>query len=316
MWYLARPIGCGIVLTMASLVPATRAQASQAVLAPAGRPHRAAGPVAASLARPAAHKQGSRNALAQRRGIAARSGVSGGARSRSAQLRVVAKAGGEVLVVGSSGQTAARIVVNLLRAGFKVTAGEDRDLQKQDGTAVDMKCCCAAAHMLHHPAALLPCAQKQPAMFCPPLFVSKELVPIHMHIPGVDTDPEEAAEVVKFAKVGGARGHRCPCVRQGACLAAAAAGPNFLKWFLLIHSRQLTVFLTRLSSQYGSTAPLFPLLARNGGVTCTPDIGADIGATQRGKRGTQRSLRQPPWSLVPLQNSLSHFIQLAQCLVS
>ena len=56
----------------------------------------------------------SRSVMAQRR-LAAR---------RQAAGSVVAKAGGEALVVGSSGQTAARVVVNLLRAGFKVTAGE------------------------------------------------------------------------------------------------------------------------------------------------------------------------------------------------
>ncbi|PSC72129.1 TIC chloroplastic [Micractinium conductrix] len=67
------------------------------------------------------------NALRQ---IAARrsSSASGAAvAGRSGALRVAAKAGGEVLVVGSSGQTAARVVVNLLRAGFKVTAGVDTD---------------------------------------------------------------------------------------------------------------------------------------------------------------------------------------------
>ncbi|EFN55007.1 hypothetical protein CHLNCDRAFT_134826 [Chlorella variabilis] len=48
---------------------------------------------------------------------------------RQGAMRVAA-ASGEALVVGSSGQTAARVVVSLLRAGFKVTAGVDTDIDE------------------------------------------------------------------------------------------------------------------------------------------------------------------------------------------
>lgn len=106
--------------SMTSLLPATaRAQAVQAVAAP--RASAKAQPAApAQLGGQTAQKQWVRNALAQRRGIAQRR--TGAARSASA-ARVVARAGGEALVIGSSGQTAARVIVQLLRAGFKVTAG-------------------------------------------------------------------------------------------------------------------------------------------------------------------------------------------------
>ncbi|KAL4441245.1 hypothetical protein ABPG77_011482 [Micractinium sp. CCAP 211/92] len=108
---------------MASLLPATaRAQAVQAVAAP--RAAAKAQPAAAArLGGPISQKQWLRNALAQRRGIAQRRGAA----SRLSSARVVARGGGEALVIGSSGQTAARVIVQLLRAGFKVTAGVDTD---------------------------------------------------------------------------------------------------------------------------------------------------------------------------------------------
>lgn len=61
-----------------------------------------------------------KQALSGRTGIAQRRARAAAGRRQAA---VVARAGGDVLVVGSSGQTAARVVVSLLRSGFKVTAG-------------------------------------------------------------------------------------------------------------------------------------------------------------------------------------------------
>lgn len=75
---------------------------------------------AASQARVATQKQ----ALSGRNGISQRRARAAAARRLTAAT--VAKAGGDVLVVGSSGQTAARVVVSLLRTGFKVTAGAGR----------------------------------------------------------------------------------------------------------------------------------------------------------------------------------------------
>jgi hypothetical protein len=69
----------------------------------------------ASLSRPTISSRGvARSTIPQRK-----------AASRPAGRRqaMVLAAGGDALVVGSSGQTAARIVVSLLRAGVKVTAG-------------------------------------------------------------------------------------------------------------------------------------------------------------------------------------------------
>ena len=92
----------------------------QAALAPAQVQARARQQpcAAATLARSPAirRQQAGRTVMVQRR-------LSARAAKRQGAVSVVAKAGGEVLVVGSSGQTAARVVVNLLKAGFKVTAG-------------------------------------------------------------------------------------------------------------------------------------------------------------------------------------------------
>ncbi|KAI3438124.1 hypothetical protein D9Q98_000565 [Chlorella vulgaris] len=76
----------------------------------------------ASLSRPAISSRGvARSTIPQRK-----------AASRPAGRRqaMVLAAGGDALVVGSSGQTAARIVVSLLRAGVKVTAGVDTDIDE------------------------------------------------------------------------------------------------------------------------------------------------------------------------------------------
>lgn len=105
---------------MQAMNATTRAQAG---LAPSriARPRQQA--AAAGAARVATQKQSvARNAAAiARRPGAARAAAA--SRQRVAVGGVFAKAGGDVLVVGSSGQTAARVVVNLLRSGFKVTAG-------------------------------------------------------------------------------------------------------------------------------------------------------------------------------------------------
>lgn len=126
---------------MASLLPATaRAQAVQAVAAPrAAAKAQPAG--TAGLSGQAAQRQWVRNALAQRRGIAQRRTPA----SRSAAARVVAHGGGEALVIGSSGQTAARVIVQLLRAGFKVTAGAQGWAREGFRTAVLIR---GAAHLL------------------------------------------------------------------------------------------------------------------------------------------------------------------------
>ena len=59
-------------------------------------------------------------------------GASAGQPRRALAVGVVASAakggGGEVLVVGSSGQTAARVVVELCKSGYKVTAGALRGI--------------------------------------------------------------------------------------------------------------------------------------------------------------------------------------------
>ncbi|PRW57034.1 TIC chloroplastic [Chlorella sorokiniana] len=81
---------------------------------------------AASQARVATQKQ----AVSGGQGIAQRRARAAAAGRRLAAATVAAKAGGDVLVVGSSGQTAARVVVSLLRTGFKVTAGVDTDLEE------------------------------------------------------------------------------------------------------------------------------------------------------------------------------------------
>jgi hypothetical protein len=107
---------------MQALTPTTcRAQAAPLAPSQPARQRQQKQGVAASsqAARSLVQKpqHASRSVVAQRR-LATR------AARRQAAGSVVAKAGGEVLVVGSSGQTAARVVINLLRAGFKVTAGE------------------------------------------------------------------------------------------------------------------------------------------------------------------------------------------------
>lgn len=143
---------------MASLLPATaRAQAVQAVAAP--RAAAKAQPAAAArLGGPISQKQWLRNALAQRRGIAQRRGAA----SRSSSARVVARGGGEALVIGSSGQTAARVIVQLLRAGFKVTAGAR-------GCARDGRCS-GSSHPPSAAPALLNCS---PVSAVPPVCPSR-----------------------------------------------------------------------------------------------------------------------------------------------
>lgn len=147
---------------MQAITPQTTARAQAPTLASARPQSAPRGPAATQ--RLATQKQSvARNAVQQRRALSAR------AAARSGAARTVARAGGDVLVVGSSGQvrlcfvwaagqgwrscllrqevlqhiclagcplstqtqrtkliclqTAARVVVNLLKAGFKVTAG-------------------------------------------------------------------------------------------------------------------------------------------------------------------------------------------------
>lgn len=91
-----------------------------------------AGARPAVLSRPAAvppraafatQKQSLAGSAAIARAFGAARPAAGRQQRRAAAGGVVARAGGDVLVVGSSGQTAARVVINLLKGGFKVTAG-------------------------------------------------------------------------------------------------------------------------------------------------------------------------------------------------
>ena len=148
--------------------PAVAARPAARAAAFATQKHSVAGPAAIArafgAARPAAARQ-------QRRAAA------GG---------VVARAGGDVLVVGSSGQTAARVVVNLLKAGFKVTAGAWPPGRRRAGRAGRAR---PSGRQL---PVRRPCTGRPEHASHPP--------PFPPFLPGVDTDLEESQEVVKFAK--------------------------------------------------------------------------------------------------------------------
>ena len=134
---------------------------------------------AASQPRVATQKQAvsGGQGIAQRRARAAAAG-------RRLAAATVAKAGGDVLVVGSSGQTAARVVINLLRTGFKVTAGAERRSRRRGW---DRAVCFACLPVLCAPLGRAQMPQ-WPGLLC---FCAAA---------GVDTDLEESQEVVKFAK--------------------------------------------------------------------------------------------------------------------
>lgn len=105
---------------MQALIP-TAATFRPAALAPVRQARQ--GVATAPSRSPAISKQGSTRSTMPQRRLAARP------TRRQGAMRVAA-ASGEALVVGSSGQTAARVVVSLLRAGFKVTAGVDTDIDE------------------------------------------------------------------------------------------------------------------------------------------------------------------------------------------
>lgn len=108
---------------------------------------------AASQPRIASQKQAlsGANVIVQR---PARAAAAAGRRAAA----TVAKAGGDVLVVGSSGQTAARVVVSLLRTGFKVTAGRGGGCRAAPCTPAVR---CAPVQIAVHAAHLLP-HEKEP----------------------------------------------------------------------------------------------------------------------------------------------------------
>ncbi len=145
-----------------------------------------------SQSRVATQKQ----ALSGRNGISQRRARAAAARRLTAAT--VAKAGGDVLVVGSSGQTAARVVVSLLRTGFKVTAGAGE--QGAQGPL-------AAWHAAVQQDSTLPISADPSSTidsqvlgtctYCNWLY---HMLSSPRSFAGVDTDLEESQEVVKFAK--------------------------------------------------------------------------------------------------------------------
>lgn len=157
---------------MQALQPQTVRAASlcPAPLAPRARQQ----PAGARLATQKQALAPSGNVIAQRRGLRAAGRVAVAAGS------VVARAGGDVLVVGSSGQTAARVVVSLLRTGFKVTAGGWLVARNRPCL---LRCMCDVGWFTAAPA-LVPSRPASPAA----------------PAAGVDTDLDESQQVVKFAK--------------------------------------------------------------------------------------------------------------------
>lgn len=92
-----------------------RSQAPARVTPHAALPHTAAAPRTQALLKPAG------NLLAPLRAPKRVSGL-----SRPSSL--ACRASGDVLTIGSTGQTCSRIVVQLLKNGFKVQAGVDTDI--------------------------------------------------------------------------------------------------------------------------------------------------------------------------------------------